>query len=148
MEFKLCFIGELLTIITWSLVATSLFICYSCYIDIFYYGFPHILLSVQSDSNRLRNWEFLRKDLKIWIRPNSKTGNFNIQSDSKCPKMTIKDQFVQISFFPEKLKGFSLWIIHRRNFKISENIHSNKILKTNLLGHYAYIWVKIIAYSI
>ena len=125
-------IVHLLQLLHWSFITVFRTFCY-------------LYRAIQID---FETWNFLRKDLKIWIRPNSKTGNFNIQSDSKCPKMTIKDQFVQVSFFPEKLKGFSLWIIHRRNFKISENIHSNKILKTNLLGHYVYIWVKIIAYSI
>ena len=125
-------IVHLLQLLHWSFITVFRTFCY-------------LYRAIQID---FETWNFLRKDLKIWIRPNSKTGNFNIQSDSKCPKMTIKDQFVQVSFFPEKLKGFSLWIIHRRNFKISENIHSNKILKTNLLGNYVYIWVKIIAYSI
>ena len=83
-------IVHLLQFLHWSFITVFCTFCY-------------LYRAIQID---FETWNFLSKDLKIWIRPNSKTGNFNIQSDSKCPKMTIKDQFVQVSFFQKSWKDF------------------------------------------
>ena len=92
-----------------------LFVCYrsltkkACYfivglLPLFYkliinnYGFPHILLHVQSDSKRTIDFKiriFLRKQMKIWIRRKLRTLYLNMKRDSeilKCkyPEIGIK----------------------------------------------------------
>ena len=64
--------------------------------------FPTFRYTYGANQNDFQIRSFLLKDVKIWIKPNSRTGNFNLKSDSeilnykflKMTKKSIRQIFV------------------------------------------------------